>query len=134
MARRRQGPQRQYPRTARLNELLREILADELERIDDDRLDMVTVTGVEVAPNLAHATVFYSALSAEAEHRADAIGEAFHELRGRLRASVARQARTRRVPVLEFRVDPAVQAGQRIETILGEIREAERSAEEPDGG
>ena len=45
MARRERTPsQRQYPRTARLNELVREIVADELEKIDDERLELVTVT------------------------------------------------------------------------------------------
>ena len=34
----------QYPRTARLNELLREIVAEELERIDDERLELVAIT------------------------------------------------------------------------------------------
>ena len=38
---------RQYPRTARVNELLREILADNLERIDDDRLQLMTLTGID---------------------------------------------------------------------------------------
>ena len=36
-----------YPRMARVNELLREILAEALERIDDERLLGVTVTAVQ---------------------------------------------------------------------------------------
>ena len=34
---------RRYSRTARLNELLREILGDELERLGDERLELVTI-------------------------------------------------------------------------------------------
>ena len=41
------GSVRGYQRVDRLNELLVRILAEELERIDDDRLGFVTVTGVE---------------------------------------------------------------------------------------
>ena len=37
---------KRYPRTARVNEVLREVVADELERIDDERLGITTVTGV----------------------------------------------------------------------------------------
>ena len=37
-----------YPRSARLNEILREVIADELVRIDDERLELVTITGVDV--------------------------------------------------------------------------------------
>ncbi len=44
----RPGTARQYPRTARLNRLLREILAEELELIDDERLDLLTLTSVDV--------------------------------------------------------------------------------------
>ena len=46
------GSARQYPRTARLNELLREIIADELERMDDDRLHLVTITSVDIEGDL----------------------------------------------------------------------------------
>ena len=48
MARPRNAPR--YPRTARLNELVREIVAEELERLDDDRLELVAVTSVHVDP------------------------------------------------------------------------------------
>ena len=44
-------PDRRYPRTARVNELVREVVAEELERIDDERLELVTVTGVDVEPD-----------------------------------------------------------------------------------
>ena len=56
MARRRQTGSRRYPRTARLNELVREIVAEEIERIDDERLGFFTVTAVEVEPGLEHAS------------------------------------------------------------------------------
>ncbi len=56
------GSVRRYPRMARVNEVVREIIADELERLSDPRLGLVTVTGVEVSADLRHATVYYSAL------------------------------------------------------------------------
>ena len=40
-------------------------LADELERLSDPRLGLVTITGVDVSADLRHATVYYSALDAE---------------------------------------------------------------------
>ena len=54
---------RRYERTARVNEVVREVLAEELERISDAGLGFVTVTGVEVTPDLRQATVYYSALT-----------------------------------------------------------------------
>ena len=60
MARRRHsGSARDFPRTARVNGLLREILGDELERIDDTRLEWVSVTAVDVNPELSGAAVYY---------------------------------------------------------------------------
>jgi len=51
---------RSYPRTARVNEVVREVLADELERLSDPRLGLVTLTDVEVSADLRHADVYYS--------------------------------------------------------------------------
>ena len=62
MARRRSNRTREYQRSARLNELLREIIAEELERVDDDRLDWVSVVSVEVDNELTKARVYLSLL------------------------------------------------------------------------
>ncbi len=105
-----------YPRVARVNELCREIIADELERIDDDRLEMVTITHVEVVRDLSHATVDFSRLGQGEEEATEALAE--HRVR--LQGAIARQARLRRTPELAFRVDQAILAGARIEQLLRE--------------
>src|SRR5687767_4589616 len=102
-----------YPRTARLNELCREILGDELERIDDERLELVTITHVEVEPDLRHARVDFSSLG-EAEEEA---AEALEEHRARLQAAIGRQARLKRTPELRFSVDRVIEEGARIEAL-----------------
>jgi len=120
VSRRRSTAGRDYPRTARLNELFREILADALELVDDERLELVTVTAVEVEPDLRHAVVYFDSLQGEA---GDAVVvEALGEVRVRLQAAIGRQARTKRVPELAFRPDPAVRSGERIERILRDLR------------
>ena len=50
-------PPRRYPRTARVNEVVLETLAEELERLSDRRLGFVTLTGVEVSPDRRQGTV-----------------------------------------------------------------------------
>ena len=106
-------PSSRFPRTARVGEVLREVVAEELERLadGDDRLRLVTVTGVEVDPDLRHATVWLSSLS---EDGRTALGED----RIRLQAAIARQVRLKHTPQLAFKADPAVASGQRIEDIL----------------
>jgi ribosome-binding factor A len=120
MARRRHsGGARDYPRTARVNELVREIVADELERIDDPRLEWVSVTAVEVTTELSHGVVFFSSLAGP-EGDAEVLA-ALGECRVRLQRAVGRQARLRRTPELTFRPDSGVREGMRVEELLREL-------------
>jgi ribosome-binding factor A len=102
-----------YPRTARVNHVLQEVVADEVERLGDNdpRLDLLTVTGVTVDPDLRHATVWLSSLSDDA-------AAALAEDRVALQAAIGRQVRIKRTPLLTFAADPAVASGSRIEDIL----------------
>ncbi len=122
----RQGTARDFPRTARLNHLVHEIVAEEIERFEDDRLGFFTVVGVEVEPDLRHATVWYTTLeagdaAADAGSDADALAEALEEHRPRLQAAIARQARLKRTPELVFRPDTVIVKAQRVEDILRDI-------------
>jgi ribosome-binding factor A len=105
-----------YPRSARVGATLQEIIADELVRIDDERLTFVTVTGIDVDPELNRAIVFFDSLTDE---DGDAeILEAFAEHRIRLQASIARQIRAKKTPILDFRPDMAIRSAARIDDIL----------------
>jgi ribosome-binding factor A len=115
----RQQPTRRYPRKVRVDELFRQILAHELERIDDDRLYMVTITGMDVDPDLRRAVVWFDALD---DTRDNEIIEAFGELRHVLQKSLARQSTTKHTPVLTFQPDVAIRTGERIERMLAEQR------------
>lgn len=128
MARRRGGGGRSrgYERTDRLGELLREIVAEELDHIDDERLELVTITGVDVDRELERARVFYTSL---AEERAAEITEALAEHRGRVRRAIGNQARVRRVPEVVFLRDDAHSSAMRIEQILRELHDSEEQAD-----
>ena len=110
---------RRYPRMARVNELVREVVAEHIELLqhNDDRLGLLTVTHVEVEPGLRRAKVLLSSLGEEAE-------EALMEHRTRLQATLARQVRLRRTPQLTFMADPAIETGTRVEDILRGLRES----------
>src|SRR6201986_3133227 len=109
-ASRRYTPKRPYPRGARVNELLREVLAEELERLADadDRLELLTLTAVACEPGLRHAVVYLASLT-------DPGVEALEEHRKELQSAVGAQVRMKRVPALRFAVDPAIEAGIRVE-------------------
>jgi len=107
---------RQFPRTARVNESLREVLADTLEKVEalDERLGLLTITAVKCDPDLRRAVVYLSSLE---EGEAAALGDA----RVRLQAAISGQLRLKRTPQLRFELDPAVAAGQRVDDILRSI-------------
>jgi ribosome-binding factor A len=115
------GASRGYERTDRLSELLREIIAEELDRIDDERLEMVTVTGVDVDRELERARVFFTSLHDLDTH--PEIIEGLSAQRGKVRKAIGAQARIRRVPELVFVPDETLRNAERIEEILRGINE-----------
>lgn len=104
----------------RVNEVLRQVVAEELERLADadERLRLLTVTSVEVSTDLRAATVFLGSLDADA-------AVALEERRAQVQRAVGRQVRMKRTPRLSFEADPAVRAGERVEQILRRL-DAER--------
>jgi ribosome-binding factor A len=120
MSRPSQSP-RKYPRSARVNEVVREALADELERMNDPRLSMVTITGVDVAPDLRQARVYYAALG----RPDDEVATALRAAAPHLRAVLGREVRLKYLPRLNFHLDPAIEQGQRVEDIIRSLHAEE---------
>ena len=87
---------------ARVNEVLREVLAEEIELVAaaDSRLELVTVTAVACEPDLRHAKVLLASLP-------DAALAALGEARPRLQKAVAHQAKLKRTPSAELRSRPS---------------------------
>ena len=124
MARRRPSAPRGFQRTDRVGELVKEIVASELERIGDERLEMVTITGCDVDASLERGVVWFSALGAEEEGQLDQVVEALDELRWPVQQVVNRQVRARRTPQIEFRADEVLTGALRIEEILRTLPES----------
>lgn len=119
----RPAAKRHYPRTARLNTLFQEIVAEALERIEDDRLELVTVTGVEVDADLNRAVVYVSAFT-DADADAELL-EALAAHRVAVQRAIGNEARVRKTPEVVFAVDPAIRTGARVEEILRELDHGE---------
>lgn len=113
------GAGRRYPRTARVDKLVQGIVAEALERSDDDRLDLVTITDVHTDADLRHAVVFFVSRGAELDVVIEALGEA----RVPVQSAIGREARLKRTPQLRFEPDPVMETGWRIEEILRNQRE-----------
>lgn len=107
-------------RTRKVESQLKEIVGEELATLSDPRIKgLVTVTAVNVSPDLAQATVFYSVLAGADEDEAQ---QGLASAAGRVQAAVADQTRLKRTPRLRFEPDPVVEQVARIETALREVR------------
>ncbi len=116
----RPATKRHFPRTARLNSLLIEIVADYFERADDDRFGFLTVTGVEVDADLNVAQVFVSTLGGPTDDD-DELLDALEEHRKPVQRAVASQAQLRKTPTVVFEFDQGVRHGARVEEILATL-------------
>ena len=110
-------------RTRKVESQLKEIAGEEVASLSDPRIQgLVTVTGVRVSPDLAHATVYYSVLAGEDEMAAN---EGLQSAAGRIQAAVGAQMRLKRTPRLHFEPDPVIERATRIEAALREVRKDE---------
>jgi ribosome-binding factor A len=106
-------------RMRRVNESVRQVLAEALPELKDPRIGLVTVTGVETASDLRTATVYVSVLGSEKKRTATLRGlDAAH---GLLQSQLARQLRLKRTPQLTFEYDPSVERGVRMSRLIDDL-------------
>lgn len=106
-------------RTARLDELMREEISTVIRReVDDPRIGFVTITDVEVSPDLRHASVWVSVIGSADEKRQTlrALARAMPFVRQRLGA-----LRLKRIPELHVKDDDTARRGTRVLQILDEL-------------
>lgn len=109
-------------RPERVGALVRQTVAEFLTGdVRDPRIGFVTVTGVDVTPDLSHATVSVSVMGSEEEKSRSL--EGLTSAARFLRASLARSLRLRTSPELHFRLDRGLEHAQRIEQVLKELKE-----------
>jgi ribosome-binding factor A len=107
-------------RVLRIAERIRNEMADLLRRgVADPRLEMVTVTGVEVDRELAFATIYVTSL--DAQERRQEILRALEGARGFFRTELARRIELRAFPKVRFRWDDSADEGAKIEALLKQL-------------
>ena len=112
-------------RTERIAEELKSEIARVLrEEVSDPRIQMVTLTRVDVAPDLTSAFVFWSTLEPESVDRIqDGLTSAAPFVRWRL----ARDLPLKRMPELRFRHDPSLDMGDRTLALLRNLDDGDAS-------
>jgi ribosome-binding factor A len=128
-------------RTERIGEQLRGEISNVLrQEITDPRIQLVTLTRVDVAPDLSNAIVYWSSmagqraddppgkLSAERVVEIEAIGDGLESAAGFLRSAIARRVpNLRRTPALRFRHDASLELGSRTLEVLRTLNDGETS-------
>ena len=118
-------------RSSRVSDLVRaELSRLVLIEARDPELKRVTITDVEMPPDLKSAKVFFSCLGGDAER--EKAGEALRRAAGYLRREVGQRCGLRYAPELKFMSDLSLERGARVEELLHQV--LPRDAEDEDGG
>jgi ribosome-binding factor A len=116
----------EYKRSDRIADLLHQEIADLLLRkVKDPRVTGITITGVEVSPDLHHAKIFFcvTGLPSEEEKANATVG--LNKAKGFMRQELGKRLHMRYLPQLDFQYDPSIEYGDKIERLLKTIHKDE---------
>ena len=106
-------------RRRRVADEIQRVLADIIHlELKDPRVGLVTLTGVEVSQDLAHAKIFFSRLGNAEEQKQAELG--LRSAAGFLRVFLGRQIKVRNTPELHFIYDASIESGMRISNLIDE--------------
>lgn len=102
--------------SGRIRTILSELL---LREVADPRLHYITITDVELDPELQYARVYVNALGDE-DRQADVM-QGLERARGFLRREVGKRVRLRKTPELEFHWDHTLERSERINQLIASL-------------
>lgn len=115
-------------RLDRVNELLKREISSVLQRDFEFEGSLVTVNGVEVAPDLKEAKVFVGILGGQE----DAVIERLNSEHGFIQGRVMKRVVLKNTPVMRFVSDHSVERGVEIVKLLDEVAELPTAPPEED--
>lgn len=117
-----------YSRTQRVGDHLQQEVARLVQlELRDPRLKLVSITGVDVSRDLAHAKVFFTQLGVDDKAEGAKSAEVLNRAAGFIRSEIARGSTMRTVPKLHFRFDESVGRGRDMEALLRSVKSADKS-------
>jgi len=120
-----------YSRTQRVGDHLQQEVARLVQlELRDPRLKLVSITGVDVSRDLAHAKVFFTQLGIDDKAEGAKSAEVLNRAAGFIRSEIARGSTMRTVPKLHFRFDESVGRGRDMEALLKSVKSADSAAAE----
>jgi ribosome-binding factor A len=105
------------PRPRRIGDQIQRELAELLrQQVKDPRIGMVTVTAVDVSPDLSHAKIFVTHLGGT--EQAPAVVAALQHTAGYLRSELSHRLKLYSVPELRFYYDDSIETGLRLSQLI----------------
>lgn len=118
---------RDYARTDRIAEQIQRELAQLIRlEVKDPRVHMVTITGVEVTRDYAHAKVFYTTL----EGCSSELQKGLERTSGFLRSKLASSMKLRITPQLHFVYDASIEHGSHLSQLIDKAIASDNSSKE----
>ena len=118
-------PKKHSQRAQRVGDQIQKELADLLRHeVKDPRVGPVTVTSVEVSPDLSHAKVHFTHLAGRAEGE-DAV-EALSRTAGFLRRELSHRLNLYSVPELHFAYDDSIEHGMKLSQLIDDAVAADK--------
>ncbi len=99
-------------------QLLEEISRVLRAEVTDPRVCLVTLTRIDVSPDLSHALVYWSAFSTDASSPTDTLQAGLASAAPFVRSRVAQALSLKRMPELRFCHDPSLELGNQTLSIL----------------
>jgi ribosome-binding factor A len=113
---------REYGRNLRVADQLQRKLAALLQReVELTGTGLLTISTVDVSPDLTQASVYVSCLGADV--RKVEIIEALNKLAGRYRRQLSRELTMRSVPRIRFVYDDSVERGSRLTSLINSLKD-----------
>ncbi len=112
-------------RTERVNALLKKQIGEIIvSQINDPRLtSLITITNVEVSPDLGRAKVFTSAMGSPED--IGVIIDTLNKASGYLRRELKQRVVLRNIPLLNFVFDDSIEKAQRMLDLISDVRSAD---------
>lgn len=120
-----------FPRTGRVAEQIQRDLAELIQlEVKDPRVGLVTLTGVEVTQDYAHAKVYFTTMGAA--EQVPLVQAGLERASGFLRSQLAHRMKLRIMPQLHFIYDSSVAEGVRLSQLIDEAVSADKAHHQED--
>lgn len=120
---------REFSRSQRVGAQIQRELAELIQfEVKDPRVGLVTVSGVDVTRDMAHAKVYITML--DSEHGVDEVLAALNHAAGFLRRELGKRMKLRITPQLVFLYDASVERGANLNALINAALASDRGHKE----